>query len=274
VWSIPKTTPPRAYGRPVLEHVSSLDGTRIAYRRSGQGPPLVLLHAITGAHWSWTLLAPLLQDRFTVYAVDRCGRGESGDHTEYAIEREFEDVAALVDSIGEPASVFGYSYGGTVTLGAAVLTDNLHRVVLYEPSPGIQAVPAEDLDAIDALVARDEPEEALVFALRSLGLSPDEVDQMRDLPIWSERVAAAHTVTRELRAEEAYGVDPERFRDLSVPVLLLVGEKSPGWAHDGTDRIRAALPNSQVAILSGQGHAATVTAPHLVADEITRFLSV
>ena len=256
----------------VLEHVGSTDGTPIGYRRSGAGPPLVLVHATTGAHWSFNLLLPGLVDRFTVYAIDRRGRGESGDGPEYSIEREFEDVAAVVDSIAEPASVFGHSSGATVSLGAGLVARNLHRLVLYEPSPGIAAVPPEDLARIDALVARGEREEAMVFALGAFGLTPDEIGQIRALPTWQARVEAAHTVTREVRAEESYTVDPGRFRDLVTPVLLLLGEKSPGWAGDGTERLRSALPNAQVGILEGQGHAATMTAPELVAGEIGRFL--
>ncbi len=122
-------------------------------------------------------------------------------------------------------------------------------------------------------MTRGEREEALVFALGVFGLNPEEVEQIRALPTWPERVAAAHTVTREVSAEEAYSVNPDRFRDLATPVLLLLGEKSPGWARDGTERIQAALPNARVAILRGQGHAATMTAPELVAGEIDRFLS-
>ena len=256
----------------VLEHVSSTDGTRIGYRRSGAGPPLVLVHATTGAHWSFNLLLPALVDRFTVYAIDRRGRGESGDHADYSIEREFEDVAAVVDSIAEPAGVFGHSSGATVALGAGLVASNLDKLVLYEPSPGIAAVPPEDLERIDAFVAGGDREEALVFALGAFGLTPDEIDQIQALPSWPERVEAAHTVTREVRAEESYTVDPERFRDLAIPVLLLLGEKSPGWARDGIERIESTLPNARVAILEGQGHAATMTAPELVAGEIGRFL--
>lgn len=119
-----------------LEYVTSRDGTRIACQRSGEGQPLVLVHGTTGAHWSFNLLLPSLVGRFTVYSVDRRGRGESGDREEYAIEWEFEDVAAVVDSIGKPATLFGHSYGATLALGAALLTDNVHRLILNEPAPG------------------------------------------------------------------------------------------------------------------------------------------
>jgi hypothetical protein len=95
-------------------------------------------------------------------------------------------------------------------------------------------VRSEELDRIDDLVAREQREEALVQALTLFGLTPDELEQMRASPTWSARVAAAHTLAREVRAEEAYRVDPERFRDLATPALLLLGEESPDWAREGT----------------------------------------
>ena len=182
-------------------------------------------------------------------------------------------MAEVVDSIEERASLFGHSYGATVALGAALVARNLHKLVLYEPAPGISGVPSEDLERIDDFVARDEREEAVVHAFRAFGMTPEEVEQVRASPTWSARVAAAHTVTREVRAEEAYRIDPERFRDLATPVLLLLGEESPDWAREGTERIRAILPDARVAALRGQGHMAIMTAPELVADEVARFLS-
>jgi pimeloyl-ACP methyl ester carboxylesterase len=96
----------------------------------------VLVHGTAAAHWSFRFVAPLLAERFTVYAVDRRGRGESGDGSAYAIEREFEDVAAAVAAIGGQVAVFGHSFGATVALGAAALERNPSRLVLYEASPG------------------------------------------------------------------------------------------------------------------------------------------
>ena len=258
---------------PVVEHVTSRDGTRIGFHRSGEGPSLVLLHGATGAHWSFRYILPLLVERFTLYAVDRRGRGESGDATDYAIEREFEDVAAIVDLLGEPANVFGHSYGATVALGALLATSNIDRLVVYEASPGISVVPHEYLERIEKLVEGGEREEALVYALGLFGLTSDEVEQLRGAPTWPVRVGAAHTVAREVRAEESYELDADRFRDVAAPALLLLGGDSPDWAREGTQRIRDALPDARIAVLPGQGHAAIMTAPELVADEVTRFLA-
>jgi len=257
---------------PVVEHVTSSDGTRIGFHRSGEGPPLVLLHGATGAHWSFRYILPSLVSSFTLYAVDRRGRGESGDASEYSIEREFEDVAALVDSLDEPAAVFGHSYGATVALGAAPLTPTVARLVLYEGS-GISVVPHEYLERIEELVDCGEREEALVYALGLFGLTPEEVEQLRSAPTWPVRVAAAHTVAREVRGEESYRVEPERFAGVAAPALLLLGGESPDWAREGTERIRGALPDARIAVLPGEGHAAIMTAPELVADEVMRFLA-
>jgi pimeloyl-ACP methyl ester carboxylesterase len=256
----------------VVEHVESSDGTPIAYWRSGEGPPLVLLHGATSAHWSFALLVPALVDRFTVFAVDRRGRGESGDRPDYAIEREFEDAAAVVDSIRAPASLFGHSYGATVALGAALLAENLHKLILYEGSPGVAAAAGEDLDRVDELIAQGQDEGALLHALRSFGFTTEELEQLRAAPTWPRRVAAAPTVAREARAEEACRFDPVRLGALTTPTLLLLGDQSPAWAGEGTEQIRALLPNARVVVLLGQAHMAHVTAPDLVADEIARFL--
>src|SRR5918994_4256030 len=104
------------------ESVTSLDGTPIAYWRSGEGPPLVLVHGTSADHSRWAPVLPAFEERFTVYAVDRRGRGESGDSEDYSIEREFEDVAAVVDSIEAPVNLLGHSYGAVCSLEAALIT--------------------------------------------------------------------------------------------------------------------------------------------------------
>ena len=258
---------------PTVGHVASRDGTRIGFHRSGEGPPLVLLHGATGAHWSFRYILPSLGDRFTLYAVDRRGRGESGDAADYVIEREIEDVAAIVESLDEPANVFGHSYGATVALGASLVTPGIRKLVLYEGSPGISVVPDEHLDRMEELVERGEPGEALVYALGLFGLTPEEVEQLRGAPTWPVRVSAAHTVAREVRAEQGYRPDPRALAGVAAPALLLLGGESPDWAREATEQIRDALPDARIAVLPGEGHAAIMTAPELVAEEVTRFLA-
>ena len=112
------------------ETVTSEDGTKIAYWRSGQGPPVVLVHGTTADHSRWAPVLPEFEEHFSVCAIDRRGRGGSGDSEDYALEREFEDVASVVDSLGEPAFLLGHSYGAVCALEASLLTPNVRKLVL------------------------------------------------------------------------------------------------------------------------------------------------
>src|SRR5687767_12504745 len=113
--------------------VASQDGTSIAVQVTGRGAPLLLVHGTTADHSRWTPLLPALEARFTVHAMDRRGRGESGDAADYSLVREFEDVAAVVDAIGGPVNLLGHSYGALCSLEAALRTSNLRKLILYEP---------------------------------------------------------------------------------------------------------------------------------------------
>ena len=123
-----------------VEQVVSADGTPIAVWRSGEGPPLVLVHGAAADHSRWAPVLPALEERFTVLAIDRRGRGRSGDADDYALEREFEDVAAVVEWAGEAVNVLGHSHGGVCALEAALLTDRIGKLVLYEPPMGFLRV--------------------------------------------------------------------------------------------------------------------------------------
>ncbi len=257
-----------------ITRVRSFDGTTIACWRRGSGPPLVMVHGTTGDHDSFRLLAPLLAGRFTVYAVDRRGRGESGDAETYAFEREGEDIAAVVDSVDEPAHVFGHSFGANVALEAALVASNLRRLVLYEPAVGEGARHAADIEAMQEMIDAGDREGALEFVARKVvELTPDELEQFRRSPVWTARVAAVHTVPRELRAESTFDADPARFSNLAVPTLFLLGSESPEWARRATRAFMSAVPEARVVELDGQGHVATMTAPDALATEISRFLA-
>src|SRR3712207_1060459 len=137
------------------ESVTSKDGTPIAYRRSGQGPPLVLVHGTAADHNRWAPVLPAFEERFAVFAVDRRGRGGSGDSDDYAIEREFEDVAAVADSLGEPTVLLAHSYGALCALEAALLTRNIRKLVLYDPGievAGQEIYPPEVIERLEALL--------------------------------------------------------------------------------------------------------------------------
>src|SRR5918994_3950253 len=135
--------------------VNSKDVTPIAYWRSGEGPPLVLVHGTAADHSRWRPVLPAFEERFTVCAVDRRGRGGSGDSDDYAIEREFEDVAAVADFPAEPVVLVGHSYGALVALEAALITRNVRMLVLYDPGievAGEEIYPQEVIERLDALL--------------------------------------------------------------------------------------------------------------------------
>jgi pimeloyl-ACP methyl ester carboxylesterase len=253
----------------------SADGIAIAYWRSGEGPPLVLVHGTSSDHTRWRRVLPAFEARHTVYAVERRGRGASGDAPGYAIEREFEDVAAVVDAVGEPVSLIGHSYGGVCALEAARLSGNLRALVLYEPGivQGGGGYTPESIDRLQELVDRNDREAVLLTFFRDFaGVSPRDVEVLRSLPSWQARLAVAHTIPRELRASTRLRFDPARYVALTIPTLLLVGGDSPASVQVEAQTLRAALPNAQVSVLPGQQHVAMDTAPELFAAAVLPFL--
>lgn len=260
-----------------MEKIVSKDGTPIAYQRSGTGAPLALVHGTGGAHIRWTPILPALERQYTVYAVDRRGRGESGEAQDYAIEREFEDVAAVVDSIGDGANLLGHSFGGICSLEAALLTPHLRKLVLYEPPlpiPGVPIYPEGVIDRLQALLDAGDRGGVLTTFMREVVRMPaHELELFKSSPAFPARVAAAHTLPRELRAHEAYRFEPERFKNLHVPTMLLLGGDSPEFFKKTIERWHAALPNSRIVVLPGQQHIAHYTAPDLFTREVLAFLN-
>ena len=260
----------------MMESLISNDGTSIGYTRSGAGSPLVLVHG-TGA--SLSRLKPVLaalEKRFTVYAIDRRGRGESRESREYALEREFEDVAGLVDAIGGPVDLLGHSFGGICSLEASLLTINLRRLILYEPPipvPGAEIYSPSDVARLEALREAGDREGILAaFFLGYVRVPPKEFAMLRAAPAWPARLAAAPTIPRELRAHEKYRFVAERFAEMRAPTLLLQGGASPGFFRAAIATLHAALPASRVAVLPGQQHVAMDTAPELFLREVLDFL--
>ena len=264
-----------------METVTSRDGTPIAYERGGEGPLLVLVHGTTSDRLTWQLVLPELQRHFTVYAMNRRGRGESGggEASAYDIEREFEDVVAVIDSIGGTVHLLGHSYGAICTLEAALRSRRVGRIVLYEgtfPVPeGIELYPPEALESVRSSLKAGDREGALTAFYRDIVMmSPEEVEMMRSLPYWPTRVALASTIPREMRACESYvsNFDPARLSNLRAPTLLLLGGDSPALEKAAAGALDSALPDSQIVVMPHQAHLAHRTAPELFVREVVRFL--
>jgi pimeloyl-ACP methyl ester carboxylesterase len=262
----------------LVQHVTSSDGTRIGFWTSGVGPPLVMVHGALADHTTLARVVPLLEPHFTVFALDRRGRGASGDAPTHTVEQEFTDVAVVVDAIADrthgPVSLYGHSYGATCALGAALRTRNIHRLALYEPAfRGIFDYPDGFLDRLTALVADGRDEQAVELAFRDrVGMSAAEMEAMRALPSWATRVAAAATIPRELRIDATLAFDASRFAAVSVPTMLLLGEHTPAGQRSIVAAIDAALPDSRIVPLTGQEHMAQLMAPELLAGELVGFL--
>ncbi len=255
--------------------IPSKDGTPIAYAKSGHGPPLVLVHGTTADHARWAPILPELEKRFTVYAIDRRGRGASGDAASYAFEREFEDVAAIVDSIGEPAYLLGHSYGAICSLEASLRTSKLRKLVLYEPPipSGVAIYPPGSIDRLQALLDSGDREGVVRTFFREIVHMPEsELTLLNSAPNWPARVAAAHTIPRELRADEGYRFDAARFASMKTPTLLMLGGDSPAFFKAAIDAVHAAIPQSKIVVMPGQQHTAINTAPELFLRDVLGFV--
>lgn len=253
--------------------VTSTDGVPITYYRGGSGPPLVLVHGLGRNHRSWSHLLPAFEAHFTVYAVDRRGRGKSGTGPQYSFTQEADDLLAIIDEADEPIHLLGSSLGAICALEAALRTPRLHSLILYEPPfrlagsgpsfalSGIsrRAQDANDRMGVLAAIHRDESLDAEHPSV------PDG---------WTERVSVARTYPRELRALYRYTFDPARFRSMRTPTLLLLGDAGPGpsFFRKASDALHAALPDSRIVVLEGQGHMAIFTAPDLFTRSVLRFL--
>jgi pimeloyl-ACP methyl ester carboxylesterase len=259
-----------------MGQIISSDGIAITYRQSGMGRPLLFVHGTTADHKSWAAISPRFEPHLTVYAMDRRGRGDSGDSPGYSLMREAEDVAALVEAIGDPVFLFGHSYGALCCLEAALLTDEVSRLILYEPgfAADLPLYPPGVADRMQALIDSGELEAAMEVLFREVVRMPEhELEAYRQSPLWAERIPLAATIPREMAAELAYRFDAERFVGLQTPTLLLLGGDSPPVFRQITEMIDSALPNSRIVILPGQGHIAYRTDPEMFAREVLSFLS-
>jgi pimeloyl-ACP methyl ester carboxylesterase len=259
----------------------SADGTRIAWVTSGSGPPMVLVHGMVSDHHRWSPLLPHLAPHVTVHAMDRRGRGLSGDAPDYALVREFEDVAAVVDAVAQESAsavdVYGHSSGGLFAFGAATLSSSIRKLVLYEgwpvPQPPTGLYPPGFAEALESLLVRGDREAVAETFFREVLAMPDEqFEAYRSQPSWRHRVAAAHTIPREIRTEHDLGWDPAMAAGITVPVLLMVGGESPDALRGDPETVAAALPDARITVVPGQGHVADVLVPATFADILLTFL--
>ncbi|MGZ8437342.1 MAG: alpha/beta fold hydrolase [Candidatus Limnocylindrales bacterium] len=261
--------------------VASADGTPIAVFTTGDGPPLILVHGASADHTTFRVVGPRLAHWFTVHAIDRRGRGASGDTLPYSIEREFEDIAAVAETLagatGRPVPVFGHSYGGRCALGAALAGDRVGRVICYEGAPappGSSYEPGELRDNLRARLAAGDLDGLLAaFMTRVVGMSAADLAAYRADPIWPVRVAAAGTIPRELDAEADAAGSLERLGTVRRPVLQLLGSDSRAIFRQATIALDGRLADGRIVEITGARHAAHHTHPDVVVEAVRAFLA-
>lgn len=257
--------------------VRSADGTRIAYDRIGRGEPAIL---VDGALCRRGVgpgrpLAERLASRFTVVTYDRRGRGESGDAPPYAVEREVEDIAALLREVGGAACVWGTSSGALLALEAAARLEGIRKLALYEApcivdgdGPSVRV----EWDRIDEALAAHRRGAAVRQFVRGVGVPRVVVALMRLSPLWPKLEAMAHTLpydaalVRDVQRGEA--LPAGRWRSVAAPTLVMAGGRSPGWMRRGDRALADALPDARYLTLEGQSH---VLKPAVHAPVLTEF---
>jgi pimeloyl-ACP methyl ester carboxylesterase len=261
----------------LIETVRSKDGTSIAYERRGSGPPLAMVHGTTVDHSRWGGIVSSLAEHFTLYMVDRRGRGGSGDGQAYSIEREFEDVVAVLESTEIHASVLAHSYGAICSLEASRLTTRIAKMVLYEPplpvsseTPIFAAHLAERLECL--LASGDRAAVVETFLRDVVHLGERDIERVRRSSSWPMRLQTAPTIPREVAAASTYRLHAKDLAHVRVPTLFLVGSLSPGYLHAATAMASAAMQGSRVETLRGQGHVAMSTGPRIFLEKVLPFL--
>ncbi len=241
-----------------MHKVVSRDGTPIAYEKLGDGPPIVLLGGGFRDHTIFTPIVPGLTPYLTTYAYDRRGRGQSGDAPTYAIEREVEDIKAVIAEAGGEAAVFGGSTGALLALEAAMAGAPISRLVLLEPPfrlAGARRPPDDFADRLRALLAEDKRGEASEYFLEEVvGFSPEEIAEWRASPMWSSNEAAAHTLVYDTLLCGDGSLPADRLAKVEVPTLVINSDKTSDWLHEAACATADAMPNGQQVTLPGVWH--------------------
>jgi pimeloyl-ACP methyl ester carboxylesterase len=252
-----------------MDSVTSRDGTTLGFDRLGQGPPVVLVCGGSVDRMSNASLAAELADAFTVFNFDRRGRGESGDTAPYAVEREVEDIDAVITEAGGSAHLYGSSSGAALALEAAASGLDIERLALWEP-PFIlderRRPPADTAKTYDDLVAAGRRGDAVEYFMSKVVGLPDEfVAQARSSPWWPAQEALAHTLAYDATVMGDYSLPTDRAAAVKVPTLVLAGDSSFPGMTEAAHALAESVPDADVRTMEGQSHdvSAEVLAPAL-----------
>jgi pimeloyl-ACP methyl ester carboxylesterase len=252
-----------------MHTITSPDGTTIAYDKLGSGPAVVLIDGAltTRSMGSKPELIKLLAAHFTVYNYDRRGRGDSGDTQPYALEREVEDAAALVDVAGGTAALYGHSSGAALALEAALRLDKkVTKLAMFEAPYNddnvAQRAWRKYIKELTELLAADRRGDAVALFMTSIGTPPEQLDGMRQAPIWPLFEAIAPTLAYDhavVMGQDA-AVPAHRAARATVPALVINGGASFPFMYDTAQALARAMPHARLRTLEGQTHEVTPAA--------------
>jgi pimeloyl-ACP methyl ester carboxylesterase len=266
-----------------IHRAISDDGTEIAGRVQGQGPPLVLVHGGIGdGDLAWEALLPHLIDRFTCYLPSTRGRGRSGDNPDHSPARLEEDVIAFIDSIGQPVCLLGWSGSGAWVLGATARSGSVTAVAAYEPAV-VSVMRTEDfaltratLEQVGTAAGNGRLADA-VRVFTSWVCTEDEIAVLEKTDFFARWAGAIPAMLQFFQHDATYGgprpTDPELLRQVAAPVLLLLGQQTKlrTFFADSAQHIAQCVPHTQIRELQGLGHFAPLLAPKAIAEKIIRF---
>lgn len=263
-----------------MKTTRSKDGTTIAYEQLGSGPPLILVDGAWchRAFGPMPKLAPLLAPHFTVVHYDRRGRGASGPAGNYAVEREIEDIRALIDAVGGEAFVYGTSSGAVLAARAASAGIGVRALALYEPPLSLDGThvpnPPDYIAQIEGFLADGRHGDVAKLFMRVVGVPPIGIFMMRLMPsVWRNMTTLAPTVMHDfavLGDTQRGGPMPDELAralaQIAVPTTVMVGGKSPTYLHHAARAVAERVPGATTRTIAGQDHniAAKAQAPALI----------
>ena len=263
-----------------MNRVTSNDGTTIAFERLGHGQPVIVVGGQLADRALTRPTAEELAKHFAVFNYDRRGRGDSGDTSPYALEREIEDLGALIEEAGGKASMYSHSSGAALALHAAAASLPIPKLVVHEPpynpegDEDLQRATRKEAQHIKTLLAEDRRGDALEYFWKSVGMSQEMVDQVRNSPRWAELEAMAPTMAydSEVMGDISRGgtIPADLLDAVTIPTLVLVGGASPAWMIDVGRQLADALSNGQHRVLEGQEH---VVPPEVLVPVLAEFLA-
>ncbi|MBV9820879.1 MAG: alpha/beta hydrolase [Actinobacteria bacterium] len=243
-----------------MEKVTSKDGTEIAFDRVGEGPPLVVVGGALNDRENTAELAEMLAPHATVFNYDRRGRGDSGDTAPYAVQREIEDLQAIIDEAGGSAMLFAHCTAGMLALEAVAQGLPITRLALYEPpyivgDSGLRLT-EEFKQLLTEHLDKGEPGEAVAhFLIRTVGFPPEAVPKFRAMPIWPKLEKLAVTLPYDVTLAADNWMPPQtRLDEITLPSMLIYGTNSPGWQIESVKVLAEKLPNSETRVLEGSNH--------------------